>query len=380
MTHKDFPALEKISYLDNAATTQKPLQVLDAIRDFYLHKNANPHRGIYALANEATESVENAIENIAKHIGCRADQLIFSSGVTDLLNKLSHMHKGNIVTSEIEHHSNLVPWQKRAKNLKVVKLEEIYQIEKYVDEKTELVTLTHMSNVSGEIFDLKKIIANVKEKNPNCKVAIDGCQSTPHIKLNLNELGCDYYAFSAHKMYGPTGIGALFVKDTYALEPFNYGGGMVNEVTTTKTTISEAPRKHQGGTQNAAGIVGMSAAFDYLHENFEEKIMQEEQLTKYCLQELRKIPSINIIGHEKGKKYGPVISFTVEGVHSHDVAQTVDEFNTCIRAGHHCAEPYMKKLGVDSTSRASISFYNTKTDIDNLILGVKKSIEDFQNG
>ncbi len=389
----DFPILKRtvrdnkrLVYLDNASTTQKPNQVIDAITDYYRNHNANIHRAVYALAEESTEAYEGARDKIAKFVNIKNRQeLIFVRGTTEAINLVAyawgrpHINEGDIiVTTEYEHHSNIVPWQlltqeKRAK-LEYIGMNDDGQLnlddlDKYLATgKVKLVTFSLMSNVLGTITDAEKIIT--KCKAAGVPTLIDGAQAVPHMKVDLDTLGCDFFAFSGHKMLGPTGIGVLWVRKSVlqTMNPFHGGGDMIREVHKYETTWNDLPYKFEAGTPSIADVIGFGAAIDYLTKIGMDNVRQHEiELTKYAIDEFSKVPGLQIYGTKDITKRGGVISFNFADVHPHDVAQIIDGEGIALRSGHHCAQVLMERLNVAATSRASFYIYNTKADVDALI-------------
>ncbi len=371
--NKDFPILKSISYLDNAATTQKPLQVINRIKKFYEEENSNIHRGIYSLSEEASESYEKARDVVAGFINAEPEEVIFTSGATEGLNALARNYKEEVLVTEMEHHSNFVPWQIHSKDFRVVPYDEIENISDYVTEKTRVVSFTHMSNVTGKIMNVKSLVSKIRKKNPDTVIVVDGCQAVAHMKVDVKDLDVDYYVFGSHKIYGPSGVGVIYGKKELLknLKPFNYGGGMIREVENDETTFSEIPNKFEAGTPNVEGVIGLAEAVTYLRKDFGSKMEKEKELQDYLLKKLENVKHIELIGHDSNG-YGPVVSFNINGVHPHDVAEFCNKNNVCIRAGHHCAQPLMKALDINATCRASLSFYNTKKNVDKLI----KSLEE----
>ncbi len=395
----DFPILKrklddnKLVYLDNAATSQKPGQVIDAITDFYSNHNANVHRGIHTLSEEATEMYENARKRVADFIGAsRPEEVIFTKGTTESLNRvaiswgLQNLKEGDVVLiTDFEHHSNLIPWQEEARMVgaKVEYLESdqngeisLEQFKEKLHDRVKLISIVHASNVLGTILPVKEMCKLAREKN--IKVCIDGAQAVPHMKVNVQSIGCDFYAFSGHKMLAPTGIGVLWAKKEIleTLEPYEFGGGMISEVTYEKSTWAEIPEKFEAGTPNIEGAIGLGAAIDYLQNIGMDNIRNHEvELNKYALESLGKIKGVRIIGPLDPEKRTGLVSFTVEGVHSHDVAAVLNSIGVAVRSGHHCVMPFHKKLGLPATTRASWYLYNQKEDIDKLVEGINKAIE-----
>lgn len=376
---KDFPILndKNLHYLDNAATTQKPKIVLDTLQSFYANKYSSPHRGIYKLSSDATKAYEDARQVVAKHLNARNDEIVFVRNCTEAMNAIAFGidFEGDILLTEYEHHSNYLPWKRKAavenKEYKMIPIEEADTIYNHVNSNTGLVAITAMSNVTGKILDLPKIIKKIKEKNPNCLVAVDAAQAMPHMLFDVKKLDIDFLGFSGHKVYGPNGSGAFFGKITHlkSMQPYNVGGGMVKD--SLDMTWKESPHKFEAGTMNVAENVALSKSLLYVRDNIEKIHEIETELRDYLLKRLKE-EDIRVFGHEKGS-YGPVVSFAMKDIHPHDVASIVDRFGVCIRAGHHCAQPLMKKFGVSATSRASISFYNTKKDVDQLIKGLREA-------
>ena len=401
---KDFPILSRtvrdnkpLVYLDNASTTQKPNQVIDAITDYYQNHNANIHRAVYALAEESTEAYETARDKIAKFVNVKNRQeLIFVRGTTEAINLVAyawgrpHVNEGDIiVTTEYEHHSNIVPWQlltqeKRAK-LEYIGMDDngeliLDDLDKYLATgKVKLVTFSLMSNVLGTITDAKKIIE--KCKAAGVPTLIDGAQAVPHMKVDLDSLGCDFFAFSGHKMLAPTGVGILWVRKSVlqTMSPFHGGGDMIREVHKYETTWNDLPYKFEAGTPNIADVIGFGAAIDYLTKIGMDNIRQHEiELTKYAMEKFSKIPGLQVYGTKDISKRGGVISFNFADVHPHDVADIIDKEGISLRSGHHCAQVLMERLNVAATSRASFYIYNTKEDIDALIDSLNKVAKVFK--
>ena len=401
---KDFPILKRtvrenkaLVYLDNASTTQKPNQVIDAINDFYRNHNANIHRAVYALAEEATELYEQTRDKVANLINIKnRKEIIFVRGTTEAINLVAyawgrdHLQEGDIiVTTEYEHHSNIVPWQLLTKE-KGAKLEYIGMddggelilddLDKYLATgKVKLVTFSLVSNVLGTISDAEKIIS--KCKAAGVLTLIDGAQAVPHMKVDVEKLGCDFFAFSGHKMLGPTGIGILWVRTSVleTMNPFHGGGDMIREVHKYETTWNDLPYKFEAGTPSIADVVGFGAAIDYLSKIGMDNIRQHEiELTSYALEKLSSVKGLHIYGTKDISKRGGVISFNFADVHPHDVAQIVDGEGIAIRSGHHCAQVLMERLNVAATSRASFYIYNTKEEIDKLIISLNKVARIFK--
>ena len=401
---KDFPILKRtvrenkaLVYLDNASTTQKPNQVIDAINDFYRNHNANIHRAVYALAEEATELYEQTRDKVADLINIKnRKEIIFVRGTTEAINLVAyawgrdHLKESDIiVTTEYEHHSNIVPWQLLTKE-KGAKLEYIGMdddgelilddLDKYLATgKVKLVTFSLVSNVLGTISDAEKIIS--KCKAAGVLTLIDGAQAVPHMRVDVEKLGCDFFAFSGHKMLGPTGIGILWVRTSVleTMNPFHGGGDMIREVHKYETTWNDLPYKFEAGTPSIADVVGFGAAIDYLLKIGMDNIRQHEiELTSYALEKLSSVKGLHIYGTRDISKRGGVISFNFADVHPHDVAQIVDGEGIAIRSGHHCAQVLMERLNVAATSRVSFYIYNTKEEIDKLINSLNKVARIFK--
>ncbi len=395
---KDFPILQRtvrdnkrLVYLDNASTTQKPNQVIDSITDYYRNYNSNIHRAVYSIAEEATEAYEKTRDKIATFINVKDRQeIIFVRGTTEAINLVayswgrSHIKEGDIiVTTEYEHHSNIVPWQlltqEKGAKLEYIGMDDngeliLDDLDKYLATgKVKLVTFSLVSNVLGTITDADKIIE--KCKAAGVLTLVDAAQAVPHMKVDLEKLGCDFFAFSGHKMLGPTGIGVLWVRKSVleTMNPFHGGGDMIREVHKYETTWNDLPYKFEAGTPNIADVVGFGAAIDYLTKIGMDNVREHEvELTKYAIEKLSEIKGIHIYGTKDISKRGGVISFNFADVHPHDVAQIIDGEGIAVRSGHHCAQVLMERLNVAATSRASFYIYNTKEDIDALVNSLNK--------
>lgn len=399
--YEDFPVLkekngERIVYLDSGATTQKPKSVIEAVEKYYKEENANPHRGAYKLSMVATEVYENAREKVKNFIGAENScEIIFTKNSTEAFNLLAmsfgmnFIEKGDeIVISIAEHHSNLIPWQNvaRAKGavLKYMYVDENgeltdEEIKSKITDKTKLVSVTGVSNVLGIINPIEKIIKYAHEKG--AKVIIDGAQLVPHRKVDVQKLDADFLIFSGHKMLAPMGIGVLYGKKEILndMPPYIFGGDMVEYVYEDNATFAPLPAKFEGGTQNVGAAAGLAAAIDYLEELGMDNVEQiEKELTAYALERFKELPYIKIYGTSDVDKKEGVISFEMEGVHPHDVSSILDNYNIAVRAGNHCAQPLMRFYDVNSTTRASFYFYNTKEDIDRLIEGLEKIYNMFK--
>ncbi|EHT7837050.1 cysteine desulfurase [Listeria monocytogenes] len=397
----DFPILDQeinekpLAYLDNAATSQKPKQVIEALTHYYEFDNANVHRGVHTLAARATDAYESARSKVAKFIHAReVAEIIFTRGTTSAINLVvdsyaeANIEAGDeIVISYLEHHSNLIPWQQLAKRkgavLKYIELEEdgtisVEQAKKTIGEKTKIVALAHVSNVLGTITPIKEIAAIAHQFG--AVILVDGAQAVPHMEVDVVDLDADFYAFSGHKMMAPTGIGALYGKRELldAMEPTEFGGEMIDFVELYDSTWKELPWKFEAGTPIIGGAIALGAAIDYLAEVGLENIHAHEQaLASYAMEEMSKIEGITIYGPKDASKRCGLVTFNLEGAHPHDIATILDEDGVAIRAGHHCAQPLMKWLDVSSTARASFYIYNTKEEIDALIDGLKLTKEYF---
>jgi len=396
---KDFPILsskmngKQLVYLDNAATTQKPKQVIKAIEDYYKKYNANIHRGIYRLAEEATAMYEESKQKVANFIGANGiEEIVYTRNATESLNLVAiawgeaNIEKGDhILISEMEHHSNMVPWQLLAKRkgayLDYIKINDdtslnMQSLKEELEKKPKIVSLTHVSNVTGTINDIKEVAKLVHEAG--ALFLVDGAQSVPHMKINVKDLGCDMLAFSGHKMLGPTGIGVLYAKKEIleAMPPFLGGGDMIKAVSYQSAIWNDLPWKFEAGTSNIEGGIGLGAAIDYVNKiGIEEINKHEKELTRYALERIREIKNVDIFGYgyENLEKRAAVISFSIKGVHPHDIAQVFDKEGIAIRAGHHCAMPLVKRLVSNgSVARMSFYLYNTKEEIDKAIDAIIK--------
>lgn len=386
----DFPLLDSsdVIYMDNAATSQRPQVVLDAMNGFYKHHNANPLRGVYQLSVEATEDYENARAKVAKFINAsRSEEIVFTRNATESLNLVAYSYGLNnikagdeIVVSILEHHSNMLPWQMVAKatGAKLVFLDceedgEITkaEIDSKINENTKIVACTQISNVLGIPTPIEYIIE--KAHSVGAVAVVDGAQSIPHKKIDVKALDADFFAFSGHKLCGPMGIGVLYGKKELldAMPPFLSGGEMIEYVTRDSATYAELPHKFEAGTVNAEGAVGLAAAIDYIEGVGYDKIEAiEKELSAYAIETLSKNKYVRILGSKDPKKHSGIINFILEGVHPHDVSTILDSKGIAVRAGHHCAQPLLQHLKINSTTRASLSFYNTKEEIDALAVAL----------
>lgn len=394
---KDFPIFKNypdLVYLDNAATSQKPLMVIDAVSNYYQKYNSNIHRGIYKLSESSTEKYEYAREKVSKFIGCtNFKEIIFTRNTNEAINLISYgwgkkfLKEGDIVVlSEMEHHANLVPWI-RLKNemgiiLYFIPLTSDFRLDftKITDDienisKIKLVSITHVSNVLGTINPVTEITSFLKENNINAKVYIDAAQSVPHLSINIKDLGCDFLTFSSHKMMGPSGVGVLWAKANLleSMDPLLVGSHMILNVSKNDVTFTGIPDKFEAGTANLEGVVGLGAAIDYLENLGMENVLEHDRdLVKYGLDKLSEVEGIKIFGPKEEKDRLAIFSFGFEGIHPHDIAQILDEENIAIRSGHHCAQILMESLKVIATARASCYIYNSKEDIDKLTKGLGK--------
>lgn len=396
---KDFPVLnqivndEPLVYLDNAATTQKPLKVLAAIKDYYENDNANVHRGVHTLAERATEKYEAAREKVRQFINAKSTkEVLFTRGTTTSINWVAQfagqiLKTGDeIVISVMEHHSNIVPWQEVAKKtgaiLKFVYLKDgqldMDDLRKKITNQTKFVSIAHVSNVLGTINPVEEITKIAHEHG--AYMVVDGAQSTPHMAIDLQKMDVDFFAFSGHKMMGPTGIGVLYGKEELLnqFEPVEFGGEMIDFVYESHSTWTELPWKFEAGTPNIAGAIALGAAIDYIQELGIDQIHQHEiELIDYLMPKLQEIEGLKIYGPKDNVKRGGLIAFNIEGLHPHDVATALDMEGVAVRAGHHCAQPLLNYLETPATARASFYLYNTKADCDKLVEALKKTKEFF---
>ena len=396
---KEFPFLEAgngeipLVYFDNASTTQKPIQVLDKLDHFYRESNANVHRGVYRLSQQATESYENARKKIAGFINAKEDRsIIFTRGTTESINLVAYawaqqqLKPGDeILITEMEHHSNLVPWQISAKRtgatLKYIPLNDdleldITNLKNYFTPNTKLFAVIHKSNSLGKINPVQQLVKYAK--TVGAITVVDGAQSVPHTAVDVQKLDCDFFACSGHKMLGPTGVGILYGKPELleSMEPFQSGGEMIDTVSMAESTWNDIPWKFEAGTPNIAQAIGLGKAVDYL-QNLNMKEIEDHigELTEYALESIQKINGMKVYNQENNRS--GIISFNVEGVHPHDLAQFLDQDGIAIRTGHHCTQPIMKKLGVSATARISFYIYNTKEEIDKLCRCIKSTLNYF---
>jgi len=404
---EDFPILQReiygrpLVYLDNGATTQKPLCVLDAMREEYLNVNANVHRGVHYLSQQATDLHEAARERVRSFINARSvNEVIFTRGTTESINLLaqtfceSQMQPGDeVLVTDMEHHSNIVPWQLLAQKHGIVLKhlpitdegtivldaggEGCNSFATYLTKRTKLVSLCHVSNVLGTVNPIKDIVRLAHERG--IPVLVDGAQSAPHIKIDVQDLDCDFFAFSGHKMYGPTGIGVLYGKEEWLekLPPYQGGGEMIDKVSWEKTTFEQPPLKFEAGTPDYVATHGLATAIDYLEGIGLDQIeAHEKELTRYCLEQMQQIPGMRIFG-PLGHCRDAVVSFLVGDIHHLDMGTLLDRLGIAVRTGHHCAHPLMTRLGVTGTVRASFALYNTKEEVDRLVEGIRRVSQMF---
>lgn len=396
---EDFPILSRqiygkpLVYFDNGATTQKPLCVLDAMRNEYLNVNANVHRGVHYLSQQATDLHEAARETVRKFINApKVEEVIFTRGTTESLNLVvssfgdRFLSEGDeVIVSVMEHHSNIVPWQllaaKKGIAIKVIPMTDegdviMEEYEKLFNERTRIVSITQVSNVLGTINPVKEMIRIAHEHE--VPVMVDGAQSTPHMKVDVQDLDCDFFAFSGHKIYGPTGIGVLYGKEKWLDEmpPYQGGGEMIESVSFEKTTFEKLPFKFEAGTPDYVATHGLATALNYVTElGLDNIFAHEQELTRYAMEQMKKIPGMRLFGTSQHKD--AVISFLVGDIHHLDMGTLLDRLGIAVRTGHHCAEPLMHRLGISGTVRASFALYNTKEEVDALVAGIKRVSQMF---
>lgn len=396
---EDFPILSRqiygkpLVYFDNGATTQKPLCVLDAMRNEYLNVNANVHRGVHYLSQQATDLHEAARETVRKFINApKVEEVIFTRGTTESLNLVvssfgdRFLSEGDeVIVSVMEHHSNIVPWQllaaKKGIAIKVIPMTDegdviMEEYEKLFNEKTRIVSITQVSNVLGTINPVKEMIRIAHERE--VPVMVDGAQSTPHMKVDVQDLDCDFFAFSGHKIYGPTGIGVLYGKEKWLDEmpPYQGGGEMIESVSFEKTTFEKLPFKFEAGTPDYVATHGLATALNYVTElGLDNIFAHEQELTRYAMEQMKEIPDMRLFGTSQHKD--AVISFLVGDIHHLDMGTLLDRLGIAVRTGHHCAEPLMHRLGISGTVRASFALYNTKEEVDALVAGIKRVSQMF---
>lgn len=401
---KDFPILARtvrdgrpLVYLDSGATSQRPVQVLDAERDFLTRHNAPVHRGAYEIAEEATDAYEEARESIANFVGADFHELAFTKNATEALNEVAYIlgdersgewtvgQGDEIVVSELEHHANLVPWQELASRTGATLRWYSLTVDGRIDldslelsEKTKIVALTHQSNVTGAVLDVEEAVRRAHAVG--ALFVLDACQSVPHMAVDFHALDVDFAAFSGHKMLGPNGVGVLYGKSEIldALPPFLTGGSMVEKVTMEGTTFTVAPQRFEAGTQMTSQVVGLGAAVRYLDALGMDKVAaHEHDLTAYALEQLQQIPDLRLVGPATADNRGSAVSFVVEGIHPHDLGQVLDDRGVCIRVGHHCAWPVHTCMKVQATARASFYVYNTRDEVDQLVAAIRHAQKFF---
>jgi len=396
---EDFPILgqtvfgKPLVYLDNAATAQKPRAVIDAITRFYTMDNSNIHRGLHALSERATAAYEGCRSKARAFINAADDrEIVFVRGTTEAINLVAHSygrpHVGpgdEVLITAMEHHSNIVPWQilceEKGARLRVAPIGDdgdllMDELERLLTPRTRIVSIAHVSNALGTINPVRRIVEMAHQKK--IPVLVDGAQAAPHHPIDVRELGCDFYALSGHKMFGPTGVGVLYGRADLleAMPPYQGGGDMISSVTFEKTTYNRLPYKFEAGTPHIAGVIGLGAAIDYLQGiDAAGRIAHEEQLLKYATEKIEALPRVRLIGTAREKT--SVLSFVIDGVHPHDIGTILDREGIAIRAGHHCAQPLMDRFGVPATARASLALYNTREEIDALVAGIRKVLEVF---
>jgi len=393
---KDFPILDQeingapLIYFDNAASTQKPTAVINAIKSYYENDHSNVHRGVHSLSIRATELYEASRKKVTDYINANnSNEIIFTKGTTDSINLVAHSltnsikQSDEIVITTMEHHSNIVPWQELCKrtgaSLKIAPIDHngelmIEELERLLCKNTKILALTHTSNTLGTINPIKEIITMAHHLN--IKVLIDGAQAIGHQNIDVQDLDCDFYAFSGHKLYGPTGIGVLYGKEDllYELEPYQFGGEMILKVTFDETTYNSLPYKFEAGTPNIAGAIGLEKAIGYLESvNLNACVKQETAVTKYALKQLKDFSNIKLIGNSDNRS--SIISFTIENIHPHDIGTILNQKGIAMRTGHHCTMPLMDFYNIPGTIRASFSFYNTENEVDEMVAALQTACE-----
>ena len=393
---KDFPILDQeingapLIYFDNAASTQKPTAVINAIKSYYENDHSNVHRGVHSLSIRATELYEASRKKVTDYINANnSNEIIFTKGTTDSINLVAHSltnsikQSDEIVITTMEHHSNIVPWQELCKrtgaSLKIAPIDHngelmIEELERLLCKNTKILALTHTSNTLGTINPIKEIITMAHHLN--IKVLIDGAQAIGHQNIDVQDLDCDFYAFSGHKLYGPTGIGVLYGKEDllYELEPYQFGGEMILKVTFDETTYNSLPYKFEAGTPNIAGAIGLEKAIGYLESvNLNACVKQEEAVTEYALKQLKDFSNIKLIGNSDNRS--SIISFTIENIHPHDIGTILNQKGIAMRTGHHCTMPLMDFYNIPGTIRASFSFYNTENEVDEMVAALQSACE-----
>ena len=396
---KDFPFLQQkihgkpVVFLDTGASAQKPKQVIEAVKDSYTNDYANVHRGVYRLSDQATEKYEGTRNIVRQFIRAnKNEEIIFTKGTTESINLVAfslldlYLNKGDeIIITEMEHHANIVPWQLIAKRkdlvLKYISVTDkgelnLARLSQLLTPKTKIVSLTHCSNVLGTVNPIKGIIQSIRQYNSGIAVVVDGAQSVVHQQIDVVDLDCDFFAFSSHKLYGTTGVGVLYAKKKWhgVMEPYQGGGDMIKEVSMQETTFAEAPYKFEAGTPDIIGVIGLSHAIKYIEAIGIDNIAKHEQaLLQYATGELKKIKGLKILGESEHK--AAVITFVVDGYHANDLGMLLDLSGVCVRTGHHCAQPLLKRFDVPSTVRVSFGVYNIKEEVDTLLLGLEKAIK-----
>ena len=399
MIKHDFPILSQqinnkpLIYLDNASTTQKPTSVIKKIEDYYKNTNSNIHRGVHHLSQKSTEEYENSRIKVHKFIGSESTkEIIFVRGTTEAINLVANSYvkpllsKGdNVIISQMEHHANIVPWQmitkEKESEIRIIPMNEngeliIEKLEELIDKNTKFISVNHVSNTLGTINPIEKLI-DIAHGN-NIQIMIDGAQAIQHMRVNVKEMNADFYCFSGHKMYGPTGIGILYGKQEILenMQPYQGGGDMIKSVTFEKTIYNDVPNRFEAGTPNIAGAIGLGKAIDFIENVTIEKIEQQEmELLNYATKKISSIDHVKIIGNSSKK--ASVISFVIDNIHPHDIGTIMDKLGIAIRAGHHCTQPIMDFYGIPATARASFAIYNTKEDIDKLVEAIEKTKDVF---
>lgn len=396
---QDFPILQRLVngkplvYLDNAATTQKPYSVIDTVRDYYTMINSNVHRGVHYLSEQATLAYEDARLKIKEFLNAiSACEIVFTRGATEAINLVAwtygrtHIKEGDeVIISAMEHHANIVPWQllceEKKARLRVIPITDdgeliMEEYDKLLNEKTKFVSIVQISNSLGTVNPIREIIQKAHARN--IPVLVDGAQGVAHVKVDVQELGCDFYVFSGHKLFGPTGIGILYGKAELLqdMPPYQTGGDMIRSVTFEKTIFNDIPNKFEAGTPNIAGAIGLGAAIDYMkYLKMDEVAKHEKELLKYATEKISAVDGVHLIGTAKNK--ASLISFVMDNVHPHDIGTILDSEGIAIRTGHHCCQPVMQRFCIPATARASFAFYNTKSEIDKLVYGIQKVIRVF---
>ena len=399
MVKEEFPILSKninnkpLIYLDNASTTQKPASVIDEIQNYYESTNSNIHRGVHHLSQKATEEYEDSRKKIQEFIGANSSkEIVFVRGATEAVNLVANSYVkpllsegDNIIISQMEHHANIVPWQiiskQKKTEIRVIPINEkgeliLSELDNLIDKQTKFISLNHVSNSLGTVNPIDQLIK--KAHHNNIRIMIDGAQAVQHMKVNVSDLDVDFYCFSGHKMYGPTGIGVLYGKKEILdkMEPYQGGGDMIKSVTFEKTIYNDVPHIFEAGTPNIVGAIGLGKAIDFIEKTTLEKIEEHEMnLLNYATKKIGEIEGVKIIG--TSSKKASVISFVMEGIHPHDIGTIMDNLGIAIRAGHHCTQPVMDFYDVPATARASFAIYNTEEDVDKLIEGIQKTKEVF---